>query len=285
MKQWALLMVISSSILSVAMERAPEWDGDAYDEHAIPQYEIAQHYLKKISLAPNATILDVGCGSGKITHAIAQMPGITSVHGIDLSESMIQTASRKYGQEKNLAFSIADAQHLTYEDQFTNIVSFNCLHWVKDKLAVFNGIRNALQKGGSFFVAMSAKQEKTEQLRASIISNLIKSPAWECLKNINLQEQWYMVTKEELERLIDHIGFKNVLVSEEDSQVLFKGKKELATWMAAWIEGFLKYSNLSEINQDALVHDVVEEYTCLLPAADDGSIPYPMPQLIAQGIK
>ena len=285
MKQLALLIFLCSSLATIAMERAPQWDGDTYDEHAIPQYEIALHYLKKIALAPNATILDIGCGSGKITHAIAQMPSISSVHGIDLSESMIQTASRKYGQKENLIFSIADAQHLTYEDQFTNIVSFNCLHWVKDKLAVFNGIRNALQKDGSFFVSMCAKQNRSEQLRASIIGNLIKSPEWECLKNVNVHEQVHVVTKEELERLVGHVGFKNVLVTEEDSQTLFKNKKELATWMAAWIQGFLNLSNMTEINQEALVHDVVEVYTTIMPVADDGSIPYPMPQLIVQGTK
>lgn len=56
-------------------------------------------------LAPGQSVLDVGCGSGAITHGIASVVGPSgTVIGIDRSEALIQQAKDTYIDTKNLQF-------------------------------------------------------------------------------------------------------------------------------------------------------------------------------------
>ena len=53
------------------------------------------------------------------------------------------------GAHPNLAFRVADAARLPFADEFDLVVSFNCLHWVRDQAAALRGIRAALAPVGA----------------------------------------------------------------------------------------------------------------------------------------
>src|SRR5262249_57348769 len=63
---------------------------------------------------------------------------------------MIAFAAQKFppSTHSNLAFRVADAARLPFADQFDLVVSFNCLHWVRDQAAALRGIRAALVASG-----------------------------------------------------------------------------------------------------------------------------------------
>lgn len=84
-----------------------------------PQKAFLQNYLKQESLN---SILDVGCGTGTLALELGQRG--FKVHGVDLSEEMIEIAGKKAQDLESLVtFSVADMRNLSnIEEQFDGIV-------------------------------------------------------------------------------------------------------------------------------------------------------------------
>jgi ubiquinone/menaquinone biosynthesis C-methylase UbiE len=86
---------------------------------------MATEQLARVSLGPRDRLLDIGCGNGKITAAIADRIPEGSVLGVDPSQNMIDFARANYGTEAhpNLHFDLGDARSLPYRHEFDQIVS------------------------------------------------------------------------------------------------------------------------------------------------------------------
>jgi ubiquinone/menaquinone biosynthesis C-methylase UbiE len=73
-----------------------KWDAKDYSNFSSGQQKWGRELISKLSLKENDTVLDIGCGDGKITAEIAEQVPAGSVKGIDNSESMIKLASEKF---------------------------------------------------------------------------------------------------------------------------------------------------------------------------------------------
>src|SRR5688500_11727061 len=109
-----------------------EWNASDYARISTLQQVMAEEQLRLLKLEGSERILDVGCGDGKITAAIAARVPHGSVVGVDPSGDMIAFASKHFTCA-NLRFEVADARHLPFRGEFDLIVSFNALHWVRDQ--------------------------------------------------------------------------------------------------------------------------------------------------------
>jgi ubiquinone/menaquinone biosynthesis C-methylase UbiE len=145
-----------------------------YSKNNALQYNFAMKLLSKISFNNLSRVLDVGCGDGVITSEIAGIVHEGCVIGTDISEQMIEFASKKYADQYNLRFLAMDASKNIFREQFDIITSFNCLHWVKDQqYALFgiavNGDVKARINGAGFDPLIAAGASKIGlDLRASM---------------------------------------------------------------------------------------------------------------------
>lgn len=100
-------------------------------------------------------VLDVGCGTGAVTRAIADAVGAACV-GVDISESMIAGA-KPHG---NVRFVVADAQVHTFQERFDLIVSRFGVMFFEDAVAAFRNLLHAATPGGELcFIAWRASEE------------------------------------------------------------------------------------------------------------------------------
>ena len=72
------------------MEEKFKWSGQQYSMANGLQSHIGTQLLSGIPFTDDALVLDVGCGSGNLTFAIAEQVPNGRVVAIDLSESMIE---------------------------------------------------------------------------------------------------------------------------------------------------------------------------------------------------
>jgi len=155
-----------------------EWNAQAYNRVSALQQWLAEKSLARLSLDGDERVLDLGCGDGKVTVEIARRLPRGSVTGVDASHAMIAFAAEKFPAtaHPNLTFRLADAAHLSFADQFDLIVSFNCLHWVRDQAAALRGIHTALAASGRThlrFVPRGARKSLED-----VIEDTRRAPAW-----------------------------------------------------------------------------------------------------------
>lgn len=126
------------------------WNPADYEKSSSAQFKWAMDLIAGLDLKGSERVLDIGCGDGKITALLADLLPEGKVVGVDLSPEMISFAGSKYPPEdfRNLSFQVADASALPFREEFDLVVSFACLHWIRDHLLVLNGIRQSLVPGG-----------------------------------------------------------------------------------------------------------------------------------------
>ncbi len=72
------------------------WNPEDYAQNSAAQWKWAQELRKNIDWSNYRSILDVGCGDGKITADLAVTLPSSKVLGIDNSPAMIAYAAQKY---------------------------------------------------------------------------------------------------------------------------------------------------------------------------------------------
>jgi len=120
-----------------------DWDAAAYHRLSDPQLAWARTVAARLQPAPGERILDIGCGTGRLTAEIAERPGIVVV-ALDRSSAMLAEAR----QAHRLRLVQADATELPFEQAFDAAFSAATFHWIFDHDRLFEGIHHALKAGG-----------------------------------------------------------------------------------------------------------------------------------------
>lgn len=126
-------------------------DANYYHQHSEIQETLAMEMLKNYQFNPTHTLLDIGCGDGRVTAYMAKQLSEGSAKGIDPSAIMIDFA-RKNSQLSNLNFEVEMAEAFHGEAVYDVITLFNCLHWVRDVKNTFKYCARALKPQGELLI-------------------------------------------------------------------------------------------------------------------------------------
>jgi len=122
-----------------------KWDASDYERHSGAQLQWARDLIEKLDLRGHESVLDIGCGDGKVTAAIAARLPEGRVVGIDNSTAMIELARERHAGA-NLHFKRVDVRNLARTERFDVVFSNAVMHWIKRHLPVLRRVHNALQK-------------------------------------------------------------------------------------------------------------------------------------------
>lgn len=130
-----------------------------------------------LSFAPNAIVLDIGCGDGFLTRTIADAVPAGAVVGVDASPKMLATANAAAPTPTAGPFYVlADACRLPFTQAFDAVVSFNALHWVLDQAAALDQIARVLIPGGRATIQMVCAGERPSI--EDVLTEISRLPRW-----------------------------------------------------------------------------------------------------------
>lgn len=129
------------------MPETRSWDGAAYDRLSTPMERLGREVMDRLELRGDETILDAGCGSGRLTELLIERVPDGRVIGVDASASMIDAARDRLGEGPDLR--VADLVGLDLGADTVDVVfSTATFHWIADHDALFASLRGALREGG-----------------------------------------------------------------------------------------------------------------------------------------
>ena len=91
------------------------WSGPEYDRLSTPMEAMGLAALERLELRGDETVLDAGCGSGRVTEALVARLPRGRVIGIDASASMIAAARARLGARADLR--VADLATLELDER------------------------------------------------------------------------------------------------------------------------------------------------------------------------
>lgn len=186
-------------------ESVREWDATTYQRVSVPHEEWAGAVLERLSPRGDETVLDAGCGTGRVTRMLIERLPEGRVIGVDGSQAMI-AAVRKILRARDEAF-VTDLTLLDLEAPVDAVLSSAVFHWIKDHDALFARMRGTLRPGGRL-VAQCGGAGNIDELRETARLLAAREPYAEYLRGV--EDPWHYATPEETEARLRAAGFENI---------------------------------------------------------------------------
>lgn len=208
-----------------------DWKAKDYHQNSQFQFDHALSALSHHAFTKNEHVLDVGCGDGKITLEIAKIVKNGTVVGIDNSKSMIEFAKNNVDMKfKNLFFIEKAAEEIDYENQFDLIVSFACLHWIKDQLAFLRGAKKALRKNAKVILNLYPKHP----ILWNAIDKVCNNSEWKSYF-INYTNPHISYSVQDYKKLSLQAGFKIECLEESSPVAQFPNFHQAEKFLKSWL--------------------------------------------------
>jgi trans-aconitate 2-methyltransferase len=147
------------------------WDGQSYDRISGPMESLGREVLERLPLSGEETVIDAGCGSGRITQALLARLPHGRVIAVDASQSMIEAAAERLrddaAQNGRLRLLVADLLELELDERVDAVLSTATFHWIADHERLFSRLRELLRDGGQL-VAQCGGEGNVTTLRARV---------------------------------------------------------------------------------------------------------------------
>jgi trans-aconitate 2-methyltransferase len=155
-----------------------EWNAPTYHRVSNPQFTWGQAVLDRLALRGNERVLDVGCGTGRLTELLAERLPHGHAIGIDQSANMLTTArtAMRASVRGRVAFLHADAAALPIAGAADAIFSTATFHWVLDHPRLFRSLFTALRPGGRLVAQCGGGPNLERQHRRA--DALMRTPAY-----------------------------------------------------------------------------------------------------------
>jgi trans-aconitate 2-methyltransferase len=133
-----------------------DWDAKSYDRVSTPQAEWGKAVLERLQLEGDETVLDAGCGTGRVTEALAARLPRGRVVALDASPAMLAEARQRLAAHAAVgraSFVQADLLELGPAQlagayPLDAALSTATFHWVTDHDRLFSNLRSVLRTGG-----------------------------------------------------------------------------------------------------------------------------------------
>ena len=207
-----------------------EFDPDFYDLKSEIQFKLGLKTLKELNVKDGETILDVGCGTGRLTFEIAKENLSGMVIGLDINPKMIKKANDNLQKSglKNIKFITTGILQYQPDIQFDAVFSNSTLHWIKKTRDLYQKIYSILLPGGRL-VAQIPTTGGYSQLATYFMQPIQPLNLSTYFKNWEYPIK--LVNPNTLKRILTSIGYNDIKVWVEKREVKHKTPEDLLDFL------------------------------------------------------
>ncbi|HTA06396.1 MAG TPA: class I SAM-dependent methyltransferase [Solirubrobacteraceae bacterium] len=225
------------------------WDGQSYDRISGPMEALGLEVLSRLELRGNETVLDAGCGSGRITQALIERLPQGRVIAVDASESMVVAARERL---PGTDVRVVDLLELDLGEPVDAILSTATFHWILDHERLFAQLHAALRPGGRL-VAQCGGRGNIDVLRGHANDVLAREPYAAAFTGF--RQPWNYAGPEETERRLLDAGFTSARCWLQPAP---KQPEEPREFLSTIVLG-PHYQHLPEELREPFIDDVLAE--------------------------
>ncbi|MFC7154489.1 class I SAM-dependent methyltransferase [Halomarina halobia] len=222
-----------------------DWDADRYDDRHGFVSEYGRDVLDLLAPERGERVLDLGCGTGHLTAAIADA-GAAAV-GVDRERSMLAEARAAH---PGSAFVRGDVRALPLRESFDAVFSNAALHWVPEADAgrVVREAARVLRPGGRFVVELGGAGN-VESARAALRAEI-------AARGLDPDERdpWYFPSVGTYATVLERAGFEVTVARLFDRPTELDGRDGLREWLRMFAGAFL-----DGVSDPEAVVDAVED--------------------------
>jgi len=220
------------------------WNAGLYDNKFAFIWEYGSNLIDLLNPQPGETILDLGCGTGHLAHAIAERGA--RVIGSDFSAAMVEQARANY---PDIRFDVADASDFALDEPVDAIFSNAVFHWVRDQEGAAECLAHALKPGGRLVAEFGGKGNVGQIIAATIAAMLAAGYAHAAELN-----PWYYPSIAEHATLLERHGLETTSAVLFDRPTLLEGEAGLSLWLEMFGDSF--FANIPSETRQRIVADI-----------------------------
>jgi len=202
-----------------------DWDAPTYDRIAGPMTAWGATVLARLELRGDETVLDAGCGSGRVTEMLLERLDHGRVVALDAAPSMLAEARKRLGRfGDRVSFVEADLLDLSADilggrAPVDAVLSTATFHWVLDHDRLFANLAAVMAPGAPLVAQCGA---------AGNIARLI-----EAVRSTGAERAgtWLYATPEETRRRLERAGFEAIEVWTHPEPTRLERGEELETYL------------------------------------------------------
>ena len=257
-----------------------EWNPADYAANSASQQSWAEELISRLRLQGDESILDVGCGDGKVSAALARMVPAGRVLGIDISPTMIHFARSTLERHANLEFELMDARRIRTSRRFDIVFSNAALHWVDDHPAFLAGVAEILRSGGRLMVSCGGRGNAHDVFLA--VRAVMRRKRWQqCFRN--LEKPYFFYSPEEYRQWLPRLGFDSKSVELVNKVTMFSDALKFAGWLRTTWLPYTQRVPLAE--REEFIENVVQRYLARHPTDTDGRVHVKMVRLEIDAVR
>jgi len=207
-----------------------DFDADFYDLKSDVQYNLGLKTIKEFDVQNGESILDIGCGTGRLTIELAKRNSSGTIIGLDPNPDMIQKAKENIQRSGITNIQLITSGILEYKPkiQFHGIFSNSALHWIKETYALYRKVYALLQPGGRL-VAQTPTMGGYSDLAALFLVPIQPLNLSRYFKN--WQYPIKLVKPHHLQKLLSSIGYQDIQIWNENHEVKFDNAEDLFNFL------------------------------------------------------
>ena len=168
--------------------------------------------IEKFGIAPGATVVDAGCGTGNLTVSLlnGRLDPCEKIVAVDISEKMLDLARHKV-TDPRVAWHCGPVDQLPLDDgTVDHVICFSSWPHFHDPAAVIREFRRVLRAGGSLHILHLISRSEVNRIHAQAhpsVHHDILIPACETAK------------------LLEMHGLRVITMTDDDSRYLLTARK------------------------------------------------------------